>query len=182
MTYEWTAFTLILDRESKTYGFSKARRSSRNPLEDPMVVKASTNHNISVMKFCNHAQSLKLVWKFTIPVSHGPSLLYYSCVIKSVTLFLLDPLHRPILPPVELKYFITPLHITQLSFRYWDGNRWDVPASAWRSCLWLFHFSVQNNTKVALHHFLWSLYWRRSVASHPISRNWNQEECLMMQS
>jgi hypothetical protein len=60
-----------------------------------MVVQASTNHNIVVVNFCNHAQSLRLVRKFTIPVSHGPSLLYFSCVIKSVTLFVLDPLHRP---------------------------------------------------------------------------------------
>jgi hypothetical protein len=41
-------------------------------------------------------------------------------------------------------------HIPYHAFICWDGNRWDVPASAWRSCLWLFHFSVQKNMKVDL--------------------------------
>jgi hypothetical protein len=59
MNYEWTAFT-VLDIESKSYGFSKARRSSRDHLEDPMVVQASTYHNITIVKLCS-AQSLKLV-------------------------------------------------------------------------------------------------------------------------
>ena len=61
MNYEWTTFT-ILDIESKSNGFSIVRRSSRDPPEDPIVVQASTNHNIfvKVVKFCN-AQSLKLV-------------------------------------------------------------------------------------------------------------------------
>jgi hypothetical protein len=59
MNYEWTTST-VLDIESKSYGSSKARRSSRDHPEDPMVVQASTDHNIIVVKLCS-AQSLKLV-------------------------------------------------------------------------------------------------------------------------
>jgi len=60
MNYEWTTFT-ILDMESKIMVLaSKARRSSMDHPEDSMVVQASTNHNIIVVKLCS-AQSLKLV-------------------------------------------------------------------------------------------------------------------------
>ena len=48
MNQEWTAFTILDHIESKTYGFSKVRRTSRDPLEDPMVVQASTKYNIIV--------------------------------------------------------------------------------------------------------------------------------------